>query len=150
MSSSASTIKAIRDGLVNALKVDTDLVKWHKKRVFNNDLHVVSVNNFPIITVQLKKKLKKESASQIVGHIPRFIIRGYSRDLNPSRCNDELIEIGEAIDTVLTRDPRLGGLCTDMDVIDIDYIYLENKKTKKIFMQCVQLTVDCEVYLPRN
>lgn len=156
----ATKIKEIREGLVDVLLASDEINDWCggdstavprvDGRVRNSDRYAVNLGQYPLVTVQIYNKKTEDGGAALVKHIPRFKIRAYSNQIDIENANDEQIDLGETITQVLLEDYRIGGICENSDVIDTNYILMESMNTRGVFIQCVEVTVDCWIVLPRQ
>jgi hypothetical protein len=146
-----TVLKNIKTQIVDLLKADADVVAVVDDRVYDNDLQVLSLDQFPAITVQIRKITPSSKTSGFRFDKIRFMVRGYSEVFGrtESEIDDEQIDLAGSIIDMFTVNYTLDGLCTDTDIVDGDFQFYQDRETLQITRQCVEFTIDCHNFSMR-
>jgi hypothetical protein len=145
----ALKVLGIQDRIVDLIKSDAELAEFIKNRVYPNDLHVLNKTQYPAVTVTLVKSPPEGGTTGYAKHRFRFKIRAYSNILNVDKVVYEQVAIAETISSLFLDNFTVDGTCDDSDVADIDYYFLKSKENQQVYLQCVEITLDCFVLVSR-
>jgi hypothetical protein len=154
-SETAKKIINLRNEIVTLIKNHEELGVWTEGRVYKTDMHLISATSYPCITIQMAKNKPAIGSTQgFVKKKPRLKIRAYSQINGVGGAIDEIADeqiiLGSTIEDLVIDNYNLNESCDNSDWMDTDYMYLKNKQDQSIFLQCVEITIDCTTLISRK